>query len=159
MPLCWSSLQPCLYISCPLMQGVRCVQCTAGLIYLVPLQCYVHQLRQIRHDEQQSGHHPQPGHPFGPSKSGDADWSLLSPRGDQSNPDPSLALPLRRLHAHSTLHSVATATTKVRFGPQAAKGHIKGKCTRLPSVCATCLLITAMPLEGMTAASMCRCCL
>ena len=81
------------------------------------LQCYVHQLRQIRQDGQQSGHQPQAGPPLAARKSGDADWSLLSPRGDQSNFDPNLALPLTRLHPHSILHSAATATTEVRYGP------------------------------------------
>ena len=94
-----------------------CAQCTTTLMCSVLLQCYVHQLRQIRQEGQQLGHHPQPGTPSDPHHNGDADWSLLSLRGDQSNLDPSLALPLRRPHPHSTLHSVATATTEVRVEP------------------------------------------
>ena len=87
------------------------------MLLLLLLQCYVHQLRQIRQDGQQSGHQPQAGPPLAARKSGDADWSLLSPRRDQSNFDLNLALPLTRLHPHSMLHSAATATTEVRYGP------------------------------------------
>ena len=102
------------------MYGACCVQCRAGLVCLMLLlQCYVHQLRQIRQDGQQSGHQPQTGHPLAARKSGDADWSLLSPRGDWSNFDPNFALPLTRLHPHSTLHSAAT--TEVRYGPSTCR--------------------------------------
>ncbi|KAL3136710.1 hypothetical protein ABBQ38_005943 [Trebouxia sp. C0009 RCD-2024] len=89
-------------------------QDTAHHLWFQLLQCYVHQLRQIRQDGLQSSpdHQPGPSPLAGPGNSGDADWSLLSPRGNQSGPDPSLTLARRRSHAHSSQPSTATATTQ-----------------------------------------------
>ena len=83
-----------------------------GFKLCVVVQCYVQQLRQIRQDAQQSGHAPLPSALSGPLKSGEADWSLLSPHGKQPAFNASLALQLRK--TQSGQQAAAMATTEVR---------------------------------------------
>ena len=75
---------------------------------LLWLQCYVQQLRQIRQDAQQLGDAPALS---GPHKSGEADWSLLSPRAHDPQVNPLLALHLTRVH--SGQHAPVMASTQV----------------------------------------------
>ena len=80
--------------------------------WLLCAQCYVQQLRQIRQDAQQTGQDPPTEQQADPSKSGEADWSLLSPRGDLAHLQPELALMLKRTVSGQT---PAMASTQVHI--------------------------------------------